>query len=234
MRRLLGFLLVLAVVALGVDFGARLFAARQIGDAVQVRLGLDERPEVTIAGFPFLVQAVRGEYRSIGARLPATTLGPLTGVSAGVVLDGVRLPLSDALGGDVDRLTADSGRARLTVPAASIGTAAGLPGLAVTTQDGGLLLAATVTVLGQQVPVTARLDATVTDGVLTLRSGGIEAAGIALPDGAGAALGDLGNLVDLTVPLDGLPFAVTSGTVQAAGSNLIVDASTSALDFATG
>jgi hypothetical protein len=91
------------------------------------------------------------------------------------------------------------------------------------------VLATTVTVLGQQFPVTARLDAAVSDSVLTLRSGELSGAGITLPAEVVSALS---TLVDLAVPLDGLPFTVTSGTVGVSGADVIVDATTSALDLA--
>lgn len=230
MRTFLGFLIVLLVLLVGVDFGARYLADRQIADAVQTRLDLTDRPDVSIGGFPFLVQAVEGSYDSITATLPPSTVGPLSGVGATLVLDGVRIPLGDALSGNVDRLTADGSRLRLSVPTASIADAAGLPGLTITGQDGALVLSATITVLGQQFPVTARLDAAVTDSSLVLRSGDVSGAGITLPS---EVLGAVSTLIDLTVPLDGLPVRVTSGGVTVVGTDLVVDATTAALDLST-
>jgi hypothetical protein len=227
-RRLVGSLVVLAVLLVGADFGLRFLAARQIGDAVRQRLDLPQRPDVSVAGFPFLVQAIEGRYDGVSARLPATTLGPLGGVTAAVELIGVRLPFSDAVSGNVDRLTADSARARLAVPVGSIAAAAGLPGLQVTSDDGGLTLSATVTAVGRQFPITARLDAEVVDSTLTLRSGSISGAGVTVPPEAVAALG---ALVDLAVPLDGLPFTVTGGRISVSGTDVVVDATASALNL---
>lgn len=229
MRKLLGFLVVLAVLLVGADFGARYLAARQVGDAVQTRLGLAERPDVAIAGFPFLTQAVQGDYRSISATLPAMTVGPLGAVGVAVVLDGVQLPLSDAISGDVDRLVADTGRVRLTIPTSSIADAVGLPGLRITEENGDLVLTANVSVLGQEFPVTARLDAAVGDSVLSLRSGALSGAGITLPTQVTDALQ---TVVDLAVPLDALPFTVTSGDVSVVGTDVIVEAATSGLELA--
>lgn len=229
MRKLLGFVVVLAVLLVGADFGARYLAVRQVGDAVQTRLGLAERPDVAISGFPFLTQAVQGRYDSIRATLPAVTVGPLGAVRVAVVLNGVRLPLSDAISGDVDRLVADTGRVRLTIPTTAIAEAVGLPGLSITEENGDLVVAARVTVLGREFPVTARLDAAVSDSVLSLRSGALSGAGITLPTQVTAALQDL---VDLAVPLDTLPFTVTSGDVSVVGTDVIVEATTSGLDLA--
>lgn len=228
MRRLVGFLVVLAVLLVGADFGLRYLATRQISDAIQQRLDLAQRPDVTVAGFPFVIQAIEGRYDGVSARLPATTLGPLSGVTAAVELIGVRLPFADAVSGTVERLTADSARARLAVPVDSIAAATGLPELQITSVDGGLALSTTVTALGQQFPITARLDAAVTDSTLTLRSGSISGAGVTIPPEAVAALS---GLVDLSVPLAGLPFTVTSGRVSVSGADVVVDATTSALDL---
>ena len=229
MRKLLIFLVVLAILLVGADFGARYLATQKLGDALQSRLGVSQPPEVDIAGFPFLRQAVRGEYGDVSAALPSETVGPLSDVGITVDLINLRLPLSDAISGSVDRLTAASGRIGLTVPTASIAAAVGLPGLTITGQDGDLVLSATVTVLGQQFPVTARLDAVVDDAVLSLRSGEVGGAGITLP---AEVTGTLAALVDLTVPLDELPFRVTSGSVTVDGADVVVDATTSALDLA--
>ncbi|WP_111766782.1 DUF2993 domain-containing protein [Nakamurella deserti] len=231
MRRFLVFLVVLAVLLVGADFGARYVATQKIGEALQSRLGVGQPPTVDIAGFPFLLQAVRGEYGSVRAALPPETLGPLTDVRVSVELQRVRLPLSEALSGTVDRLTADAGRIRLTVPTAAVAAAVGLPGLTVTAQDGALVVGATVTVLGQSYPVTARLDAAVDDAALVLRSGELSGAGLTLPTEVTNALA---TLVDLTVPLDALPFRVTSGSVTVDGADVVVDATTGPLDLATG
>jgi hypothetical protein len=230
-RKFLVFLVVLAVLLVGADFGARYIATQKLGDALQSRLGVSQPPEVDIAGFPFLVQAVRGEYGDVSAVLPPETLGPLAEVGVSVDLERVRLPLSEAVSGTVDRLTADAGRIRLSVPIASLAAAVGVPGLTVTAQDGALVIGATVTVLGQQYPVSARLDAAVDDAALVLRSGEISGAGLTLP---AEVTGALAALVDLTVPLDELPFRVTSGSVTVDGADVVVDATTGPLDLATG
>lgn len=228
-RKLVTFLFVLALLLVGADFGARYLATQKLGDALQSRLGASQPPEVDIAGFPFLLQAVRGEYGDVSAALPSETMGPLSDVGVTVDLVNLRLPLSDAISGSVDRLTADSGRIVLTVPTAAIAAAVGLPGLTITGQDGDLVLSATVTALDQQFPISARLDAVVDDGALSLRSGEVSGAGITLP---AEAAGAMSALVDLTVPLDSLPFTVTGGNVAVVGGDVVVDATTSALDLA--
>lgn len=228
MRKLVGFLVVLVVLLVGADFGLRYLATRQIGDALQSRLNLATRPDVSVDGFPFVLQAVEGSYGTIHAALPPATVGPLDDVGITVALDGVRLPLGDAIAGNVDRLTADGGQARLTVPTSSVAAAAGLPDLRITEENGSLVVTVTISVLGRQFPVTAQLDATVTDAGLSLRNGAISGVGVTLPS---EVLSTVTALVDLTVPLDGLPVVITGGRVSVAGTDLVIDATTSALDL---
>lgn len=228
MRKFLIFVIVLGALFVGVDFGARYLATQKLGDALQSRLGVAKPPDVAVAGFPFLPQAIAGNYGRVTAVLPAATLGTLSNVEVTVVLDRVRLPLSDAISGHADQLTADAGRIRLAVPVASLAAAAGNPGLRITDQDGSLVIATTVSVLGQQYPVTTRLDAAVIDSALVLKSGSISGDGLTLPP---EVVGTLAPLVDLTVPLDSLPIAVTSGSVTVSGTDVILDATTGRLDL---
>ena len=65
MRKLLITLVVLAVLLVAADFGLRAYAESRTADAVQTELGTSARPDVSIEGFPFLVNAVRGEYPQV-------------------------------------------------------------------------------------------------------------------------------------------------------------------------
>ena len=229
MRKLLITLVVLAIVLIGADFALRFIATDQIGKVVQSELGLDTAPNVSISGFPFVLQAINGEYEAINATLPATTLGPVADVAVNLDLLGVRIPLSDALAGNANALTAASSRVRVVMPVASIAAAVGLPDLAISQQGSGLLASATLTVLGQRFPVSATLDATVVDSRLELRTGEITGAGVTVP---AEVLQTVSALVNLSIPFTDLPFTITSGTVSVVSSGLVLDAATSALGFA--
>jgi hypothetical protein len=60
MKKLLVALVVLALLALGLDRGGVYVAERVAGSSLQDSQGLSERPDVDIAGFPFLDQLVSG------------------------------------------------------------------------------------------------------------------------------------------------------------------------------
>ena len=229
MRKLVIGLIVLLVLLVGADFALRYVATQRISDAVATRLQLAEKPAVSIAGFPFITQALNGEYNTISASLPPTAFGPVADVAVNVDLLGVRIPLSDALRGNVDALTATSSQVRLSIPVSSVAAAVGLKTLQVTGTGNTLAVTTMVTVLDQQYPITAQLGASVADSVLHLSTGPISGFGITLPAEIVAAIP---TVIALDIPLAGLPFTITSGTVNAVGGNLVVDATTSTLNLA--
>jgi LmeA-like phospholipid-binding len=226
MRRLAITLLVLVILLIGADFGLRFVATNRIGDAIATRLGLASAPDVSITGFPFVTQAINGQYDTISATLPPAAFGPVQNVSVSVDLLGVRIPLSDALSGNVDALTAEGGQVRMTIPVASIASAVGLPALLVESAGGFLQVSTNLTVFAQQYPVRADLTATVVDSTLELHSGGVSGDGVALPAEVSQAIG---TLISLDVPLAGLPFTIARGTATVVGTDLVVNATTSAL-----
>ncbi len=88
-------LVVVAVVAVVADGGARRWTEDRLATRIQSSQQLPEQPSVTIGGTPFLVQALRGRYDDVQLRLgPVSVPGgpPLTSVQAR--LTGVSAPLS--------------------------------------------------------------------------------------------------------------------------------------------
>lgn len=225
MRKLLITLIVLIALLVGVDFGLRWFATQKVGDAIATELKLASSPDVAVSGFPFVLQAIKGEYDTININAPGLTLGEVTGVNADVMLNGVKIPLSDALGGNVNAMTASKADLRVTIPAANLAAAFGLSGLTITpAADGGLTLSSTIAVAGQTFPVTATLAAAVVDSTLQLRAGSMQGAGIEVPaEILDAAI----STFNLDIPLTGVPFNINTASVGVAGSDLVLTGSVS-------
>jgi LmeA-like phospholipid-binding len=59
---LLGTLLGLVVLAIGADFGLRLWTEAWLAEEAQTALRLDQRPDVDLHGFPFVVQFLDGMF----------------------------------------------------------------------------------------------------------------------------------------------------------------------------
>lgn len=223
MRKLLITLIVLVAILVGVDFGLRWFATKKVGEAVATELQLAAAPDVAVSGFPFAVQAIKGEYETINIDAPDLTLGPVTGATADVTLNGVKIPLSEALAGNVNAMTASSAGLRISIPATNLAAAFGLSGLTITpAADGALTLSSTITVAGQSFPVTATLAAAVVDSTLELRADSMQGAGIEVPaDILSAAV----STFNLDIPLTGVPFNIRAATVGVVGADLVLTGS---------
>ena len=64
-RRWVIALIVLVLLLVGADFGAAAFAEHMISQKARTQLQLNDDPSVTIHGFPFLTQALGGDYSHI-------------------------------------------------------------------------------------------------------------------------------------------------------------------------
>ena len=125
MRRLLIFLIVLALLLVVADRVAVRVAQRAIGDQIQSSQNLSERPAVKVAGFPFLTQAIRGRYERIDTSLHDLTVdGGLTVDRLDIQLNGVHIRARDAIQGQVSQAPVDSASATATVAYSSLNAAA--------------------------------------------------------------------------------------------------------------
>lgn len=225
MRKLLIALFVLVVILVGADFAGRAIAESKTGEAIAQRASLTPAPGVDIHGFSFLWQAVQGDYSNITLTADDLRSNGLTGIDVTAELYDVTLPLSDALGGRADQLTA--GRADVTarIPSESLGTVLDQPGLRVTGgSNDAVRLSTTVNAAGQSLPVTAELRASVSDNTLELTGRRLVGE---LPGGVSASLADqFVQQLNFRVPLTDLPVTIESGSVRAEGSTLVVTAET--------
>ncbi|WP_154770075.1 LmeA family phospholipid-binding protein [Nakamurella alba] len=222
MRALLITLVVLLLLVVGADIGGRAIAESKAGEAIATRSGNQVAPDVDIHGFSFLAQALPGDYGQITLSTTDLVLGPLAPVAATVELYDVTYPLSDAFAGSTDGLAAERATLTATVPVSALGDALQVPDLQLgSTANGDLRLSGSVSVAGNEVPVTADLGVSITDGALALSASGVSAAGVDVPLPA-----SLADDLSLTVPLDALPIDITSGTVGVDGANLTLQAST--------
>lgn len=102
-RRILITLLVLAVVGIGADAGARAMAESRLASSVQSSLGLDQKPDIQLQGFPFLLQVARGRLEAISVEVEDVDV-------EGLPLERITLDLDD-LSFDLGALLSGSGAA---------------------------------------------------------------------------------------------------------------------------
>jgi hypothetical protein len=222
MRALLGTILVLLLLLVGADIGGRLFAQSQAEKALREHYPAAADPQVSIHGFSFLLQAVQGSYSDITMSSSNVTLGPVTGVRAQIDLHDTSLSLSDAISGDISRLSARRADFRAVFPAASLGDWLDQPTLTIAPGADGLVqIGTTVAVAGQTVPVAISASASISGGSLTIVAKTVSAAGLTLPTDR---VRQLQNGLTAALPLKGLPFSIDHAGVSAQDGALVVTA----------
>ncbi|SDP63578.1 Protein of unknown function [Klenkia soli] len=210
-----GVLLVLLVAA---DRVGVLVAEDQVAAQVQQQGQLAGEPEVDITGFPFLTQAVAGRYDDVRISLTADELGQPAGTSAEISLQGVQLPLSDVLGGEVSQLPVDRVDGRASVPFDLL--AAQLGGDTTLTREGdGLRITKTVEVLGQTIPLTAAGQVALDGQDLVVTVDSAAGAGIDVPS---FVLEQAQDLLDFRYTVPALPFGLQLTGLQVADGGVDV------------
>jgi len=186
-------LLITLVIVVGLLIAAD-FGGRAIAESMAAKTLAEQSPvtnaDVDIHGFPFLTQAISGSYGHVTLTADGVELGTVP-TKATVDAYNVHYPLSDAMGGKTDNMTADRAVVALRTPTSSFTTLLNAPGVTLAAGDQGQVqVKTTVTVAGQTVPITANASVSVSNGVLHLKPGTVSFAGIdstVLPAGVQAA-----------------------------------------------
>ncbi len=208
---LLGLAVLLDRVAVGV-------AEDRVATEVASKGGLEDAPEVDIAGFPFLTQAIGGRYDDVRISLTAAELGQPEGTRADLSLQGVHVPLSAVLSGSVGEVPVDriDGTATLSYAllAAQLGADTELA-----REGDRLRITRTVEILDQQVRLTAVGEVELEGADLVVDVQEAAGAGVEVP----AFLLDRAvDLLDLRYPVPALPFGLRVTSVRPAAEGVDV------------
>ncbi|MDF5751788.1 DUF2993 domain-containing protein [Spongiactinospora sp. TRM90649] len=209
MRKLIVFLIVLAVVLGVVDRVAVGGAESEIAKQVAAQYKLSTVPTVSISGIPFLTQAAGGRYEEIGVEIGDLTRGGVRLSDVRATLYGVNAPLLDLLQNPAEaRITADRVSGSFVVPLSVIEQRA--PKGVKLSGDGGdtLKISGRITVRGVTVPVQADMKVeTVKNGVRLSPVKVVVAGGIPVPPEATKSL-------SYTIPVDNLPLGLKVTAVK--------------------
>jgi hypothetical protein len=195
------------------DRVGNVIAEHTVARTVQESQNLAYRPDVDIAGFPFLTQLAAGKFAKVTLRDHDVTTGKgrralrLSAVT--VVLRDVRVAR------DFTSATAGRTTASALVSYADLSSALGV---AVTYAGNGLVRAkASAPVLGRTVRGTVTARPVVRSGALGFGSTHVSAGGVRLPSSAAQALADV-----FGAPLSfaGLPYGLSVQSVAASGDGL--------------
>jgi hypothetical protein len=221
MRRLLIVLVVLVGLLIAADRIGVVVADRALATEVQSQLALDERPDVSIRGIPFLTQAIRGKYSDVRVELPSVDSGPLQNIRVNARLQGARIPLGDAIRRQVSEVPVDRITGDLTVGYDDLARASGIQNLTIVRDGDGLKVSGSVEVLGQQVDANATGSVAVQDNDLVITAERAEVGGVELPE---AALRAAAQLLSFKVSPRGLPLALRITDVTIGDTGLQVSA----------
>jgi hypothetical protein len=218
MRALLVVVLLVLGLAVLADRVAVGVAEDRVGEQLAAKGGLAGTPEVAIAGFPFLTQAVAGRYDDVRISLTAEQLDQPEGTRADIALHGVHVPLSSVVSGFVAQVPVDRIDGTATLSYALL--AAQLGGDTALRREGdGLRITKTVEVLGQTIPLTAVGTVSLDGDELVVDVEKAAGAGVDLPDFLVTRVSDL---LDLRYTVPALPFGLQLTEVEPADDGVDV------------
>jgi len=125
-------LLVLVGLLVAVDFGTAAAAEYHVSQRMRTELSLPTDPSVRINGFPFLTQAISGDYRDVAVSADRIQYGVLQ-LSLRADLHGVRVPLSAVLSGSVSTIRVDDAEGTVLIQPADLADLLGVSSLRVAT-----------------------------------------------------------------------------------------------------
>lgn len=132
-------LVVLLGVLVAADFGAAAVAEYKVSQKMRTQLDLPRAPAVRINGFPFLTQAVTGDFRHVEIRARGVQVGELSEVGVQANLYHARVSTSEVLAGTADRITVDRLLGRIRLKASDIGRFIGVDDLGIAPAPKGAL-----------------------------------------------------------------------------------------------
>lgn len=221
MRRLVVVLIVLLALLAVVDRVGVLVAQSVLASQVKDQLELDQTPDVSIRGIPFLTQAVRGDYGDVRVRLPDVDAGSLQNIAVDARLQGVRVPLSAAIKRQIDQVPVDRISGTLDVRYDELARASGISGLRVTRAGDSLRLTGSVQVLGRQLDASAVGRVEVRGNDIAINAEQAEVAGVPVPQ---VELDAAARLLSFKVSPTNLPLSLRITSVDIGDDALFVSA----------
>lgn len=229
--RLLGTMIVIALLLWGLDNLGRAGAQSLLAQDIDSAIGGTATPVVTIKGRPFLPQVISGAYSEVDVDAVGISTGPLRVDRIQAQLIDVRIPFHDVLVRDLRTVGIARSTEQVTIRYADLDRYLQVTGRPLTvTPVGGdrLQLTGTLSVLRQQIQVTAVVALTIENGALQMSPISVTTNPQSLQQAVELLLT---QRLTFTVPMDGLPFgqqlvSVTPGpetiVITARGNGLVL------------
>jgi hypothetical protein len=208
MRRAVIVVLVILGLLVVADRVALAAAEHVVAGRIQTDQRLAQRPDVTIHGFPFLTQALAGRYDQVTVHVRGLRNRRMPVAKLSVVLNGVHVPLGAVTSGHLSQVPVDRASATILLTYDDVNAYLG-DHLHVSQGDNGQVkVAGSVTVAGRTVSASA--------------SGRVDVRGDDLAVAVGQGL-------DFTIPLSGLPFRIGLVGAKATKAGIEVSATAAGL-----
>lgn len=220
MRKLLVLLLVLLALAVVADRVTVRIAERAVSEQVQTGAELSTRPQVRMRGFPFLTQAADGRYGRIDVTAEDLDQGGVHLERLVAALHDVRVPLSDALHGEVGAIPVSGIDATALVTYVDLAHRSRLVGMTIRPAAGGVEVTARLTVLGRSVQATAMSSLSLRGGRIAVTARSLTVLGQSTP----ALVNALAGRLDLLVPVGTLPYGLHLTGVDATAAGVLLSA----------
>jgi hypothetical protein len=217
MRKLVVFLVLLAVVLAIVDRVAVAGVQREIARQIEAKYDLDSAPTVEIKGIPFLTQAIGGRYDEIVVRIGPVSRNGVRLSSIDATLYGVSAPLADLVT-DVSRADLRAERVTGTVVVSEQTLQARAPRGLDVEADGGetIRLSGKIGILGRDVTVTADMKLEIAQGAIRLTPTDVKL-------GGGVTVPNPERFVSFTVPVKNLPLNLKITSVRSTAQGLSIE-----------
>jgi hypothetical protein len=208
-RRLVVVVLVIVGLLVVADRVAVVAAQRVVAQRIEADQQLSQQPKVSINGFPFLTQALAGRYDHVTLTLRDVRAHSLPVHTLTVDLHGVHVPLSAVTSGHVSRVPVDKATATILLSYDDVNSYLSSDHLNVGAgADGQVKVTGNVTAAGHSVSASA--------------SGRVDVRGSDLVVAVGQGL-------NFTIPLGGLPFQIALVGAKATKAGIEVQATASGL-----
>jgi hypothetical protein len=209
MRRLLVLAVVLVALLIVVDRVAVGAADHLVAARIQTQENLPSQPAVSIGGFPFLTQAVRGRYDDVTLTVHHYDRGAVRVDTIRVQLHGVHVSLGAVFSQHVSSVPVDSASARVLVSYDDLNAYLRPKGITVSSDgDARVRVSGSVTVAGQRLTASGAATIDVTSDSLVLHAA---------------------NAVTVAIPLSGLPFGIRLQSAKATNRGIEVTATAQGL-----
>lgn len=200
--------MVIGVVLLiwGADAAARIGAETLLERNIQAVTGVAERPEVRLAEGPVLGQAIRGAYDEAEVSVAGIESGPLRLQRVEARLYDIRMPLRDVILRDLRPIGIGRSLETVTLTFADLNAYFDVTGREVRlsgSDDGEVRLTGTFSLLGQSVVVTGPVELSVDGSQLRVTPQRVDTEGVSMSLARRLLLD---QRLNVTVPLDTLPF----------------------------